>query len=520
MTVRDALAFMFVWGVWLITPILFDGIDTVSRLFTVWRTARQRRRQRAIEDWELPRASVIVPCHNEEAVIDRCLNSIKAQDYPSDKLEIIVVDDGSTDETAERVEAHVNGTAKDNGFRLRGRPIKVGPFDGTLILIKNGHAGKAHSLNAGIAVSNGEIVINIDSDVVLAFDAVRRMAETFVREPSVGAVTGNIEIDWDVLEARNEDGSLALDDNGDIVAAELSPMQRFLGHSQFLEYLSAFDLGRRSQAATGTVYTLAGACSAFRRTVLAEGVRYENSTVSEDTDMTFELHRRNIRVGFSHDARVYLEPVVEWDGLYAQRVRWARGQVEVIGRNSEYIGSKPSGRFGRIAIPKMLLFDHTVAFPRLIWAPLLLFFPLMGYSLRVVGAALVAMYLFYLFVEIVNAVAVHTIADDHTRARLAESAWAVIGMPLYRFCVFHFRFSGFLVAHTEEQKWTVSGPVQTARRDFNALRLKSIQFAGMLATVIAAVGIYLVRNAQALLGPALAGALVALREYARIRRWW
>ena len=426
-------AFVLLWGVWLITPVLVDGVDTVGRLLVVRSHQRDKMEREEFEDDELPTVTVIVPAHNEAAVIDRCLNSVKAQDYPHDKLEIIVIDDGSTDGTAVRVEGHVNGdTTYSDSFVLRGQPIKVGPFKGTLELIKNGHQGKAHALNAGIAASSGEIVVNIDSDVVISPTCVRAIASSFQRNPEMGAATGNIEIDWELIETRDRDGNLVLDEDGRIVSKRLGPVENFLARSQFLEYLASFDLGRRSQAQTETMYTLAGACSAFRRSVLEAGTFYSNTTVSEDTAVTFDLHKQNVTIGFVEDARVYLEPVIDWDGLYAQRVRWTRGQLEVCGLNEDLIGKRKLGSFSSVAVPKMLLFDHTLAFPRLIWAPLILAFPLIGYSWTVIILAILAMYVFYLAMEVVNTLAVFSIADDHTRDRIEHAAWVVFGMPLYR----------------------------------------------------------------------------------------
>lgn len=475
--------FLLVWGVWLITPVLVDGIDAVSRLVTVLSHDRKHKRNtRPVEDERLPSMTIIVPCHNEAEVIDRCLNSVKAQDYPHDKLEIIVVDDGSTDGTADRVEEHLYGQPAPGSYLLRGRPIQVGPFRGTLALIRNGHAGKAHALNAGLEASSGEIVVNIDSDVVLDPRAVRAIASYFVINEDVHAATGNVEIDWDILEERDREGRLILDENGDLIPRTLGAFERFLVKSQFLEYLTAFDLGRRSQSITGTMYSLAGACSAFRRSVFEGGHAYSNDTVSEDTLLTFELHRSGLRIGYVHDARVHLEPVVDWDSLYAQRVRWARGQMEVVGVHEDLVGSRESGSFSRLGIPKMLLFDHTLAFPRLIWMPLILCFPLIGYSWRLLAVAIVAMYAFYLAVELVNSVAAYTISDRQTRSRIEHSEWAVLGLPIYRFIVFHFRFSGFLVVLREQQQWTMQGPMQTARRDAGTLRLRSIELlAGMLS---------------------------------------
>lgn len=480
------VVFILIWGVWLITPIMVDGIDSLVRIITVWAKKGDALAD-PLDDEFLPTMAIIVPAHNEAAVIDRCLNSIKAQDYPSDKLEIIVVDDGSTDGTGDRVEEHVNGTHEPAGdLRLRGEPIRVGPFNGKLTLVRRDKGGKASALNAGIALTGAEIVVNIDSDVVLAPHTMRAIASKFAADPAIGALTGNIEIDWDILEARDHDGNIVVDEDGCIVPRRLSFGERYLATSQFLEYLASFDLGRRAQSITSTMYTLAGACSAFRREVLTPTVRYSSDTVSEDTCLTFQLHRSDVKIGFAEEAKVYLEPVTTWDELYAQRARWTRGQLEVCGQNNDIVGRRGS-RFGRVSVPKMLLFDHTMAFPRLIWAPLLLMFPMLGYSYSIIAAALVAMYVFYVLIEILGTLSVFSIADAQTRSRIERSGWTLLLLPVYRFIVFHFRFSGFLVTLMEEQQWTIPGPLDGTRRDLRTIGLRSIEFAtGLMGGFLAA----------------------------------
>jgi cellulose synthase/poly-beta-1,6-N-acetylglucosamine synthase-like glycosyltransferase len=522
--VNTIWTFVLLWGVWLITPVVFDGLEALFRLSVV-RWKRRCDTECELEDWELPTVSIVVPAHNEEAVIDRCLNSVKAQEYPHHKLEVIVIDDGSTDRTAERVEEHVNGngryheTEHTNGsFILGGRPIKVGPFDGEMTLIKNGHQGKAHALNAGIQASTGDIVINIDSDVVLAPDTIRNIAEAFHEDPDLGAATGNIEVDWETIEARDADGELMLDEDGNIVSRELSLGERTLAKWQFLEYIASFRLGRESQSHLGTIYTLAGACSAFRRSILESAGLYSNRTVSEDTDLTLDMHRHDIKIAFIPGARVYLEPVVDWDSLYAQRVRWTRGQLEVCGLNEDIITRRGGGLLGRFALPQMLLFDHTIAFPRLVWMPLLLMFPLLGYSWGTLLQAFLAMYVLYVIIETINTMWCYNVAEPDTRRRVEQSGWALLGMPLYRFIVFHFRFSGFLVTMREEQQWTADGPLSQTRTDVRALRLRSIEFATGFVTVAGVAFVRAARYAQAVLVPAIIGVVLALTDFFTVSR--
>lgn len=466
-----ALVFFMLWGVWLITPILVDGVDAIARLVVVKRSKRSEGDR--LPDETLPTVTVIVPAHNEAAVIDRCLTSVKAQDYPHEKLEVIVIDDGSTDGTADIAEEHAH-EGPERSLVIRGQRISVGPFGGRFLVIRNGHAGKAHALNTGIAASDSELVINIDSDVVLAPQTVRLTAEAFIRDEHLGAATGDIEIDWELVQEHDHDGRPVTGDDGLPVGRKLTAWERTLSAAQFLEYLAAFRLGRQAQAVTGGMYTLAGAYSAIRRSALEKCRSYSNRTVSEDTDLTWELHRCGERIGFVPGARVLLEPCLRWDELYAQRVRWARGQLEVSALNDDLMRDRSTGRSERASLVKMLLLDHTLAFPRLLWAPLLLFFPLLGYPVALIALAMLGLYVLYVVIESMNTFAVFSIAEEDTRHRVERAGWSLFILPIYRFVVFYFRFSGFLVALTEEQQWTVPGHGARVHERFEIARLRSV----------------------------------------------
>lgn len=508
-------AFILLWGVWLITPVIVDGVDAVQRLLIVSRR-RHEPKPEPIDVEHLPSVTVIVPAHNEAAVIDRCLKSIKCQDYPHDRLEVIVIDDGSTDGTAELADSHANNSHPDTGTVIRGQRIAVGPFSGRFVVIRNNHGGKSNALNTGIAESTGEILVNVDSDVVLDPHCVRAIAEAFVRDPELGAATGNIEVEWDLVEARNDDGDLILDEEGMPTPKRLGVEERFLANAQFLEYLSSFRLGRAAQGETNTMYTLAGACSAFRRKDFEKAAFYSNRTVSEDTDMTWALHRAGVKIGFVPLARVFLEPVINWDELYGQRVRWARGQMEVAAINNDLIVNRTEKHVSRRGLPKMLLMDHTLAFPRLVWTPLVLFFPLLGYSPVLIAIAILAMYVFYVGLEVIGLFAVFAIAEEDSRHRIEEATWAVLALPIFRFIVFHFRFSGFLVALTEEQKWTIPGPIDGTRRELREAGMRSVQFVGGLLTGSISLSM---RAAQAMVGfvaPLLLLAVVVIDRFSSL----
>ncbi len=463
------LPFAVFWGVWILIPILVDGLDTLYHLGVVFLFRRRTRRCAHDED-ALPRISVVIPAHNEELTVDRCLNSLKVQDYPHERLEVIVIDDGSTDATSEAVAEHVNGNVNGNGrngggVRVNGTFIPVGDFSGVVKLVSKEKSGKADALNTGIAVAHGEIIVNIDCDVVLAPHTLRRTAEAFMRDPRLAAATGNIQVSWDIVEERDKSGDIVLDADGRPVVRELGGWERFLARCQFLEYLHAFWLGREAQDVTQSIYTLSGAFSAFRREVLLESIHYRSLTVSEDTDLTFDLHGRHGRVGFIPEAIVFMEPMLTWDDLYAQRVRWHRGELECCAAHAELIGNRRHGAFGRFVLPKMLIVDHSLAFPRLVWMFLLPHLGMFGYSTTVVLTACAVMYAFYVFIEAVGIAAVLALVRDApTRGEVLASLPMALVLPVYRFGLFFARMSGFLRALLEPPEWTVAGPSVDLRR--------------------------------------------------------
>src|SRR3989304_3013998 len=249
--------FILIWGIWILMPIMVDGTQILLKIgVVIFDQARQRRRPKpSLGGKDLPKISLIVPAHNEEKVIEKCLNSLKVQDYPHEKLELIVVDDGSTDKTKELVTSHINGAngsgyingkkagnggrkiaaspLGNNHVKINGKTYEANNFNGVIRLYTNGHRGKAYALNLGIKEAKGDLIINVDSDVILAPEAVREMAKAFLRDKNLGAACGNVEIDWETEE-------------------NLGPLAPILAKCQFLEFLNTFQIGKRYQSLTNS----------------------------------------------------------------------------------------------------------------------------------------------------------------------------------------------------------------------------------------------------------------------------
>jgi len=294
-----AIALIIYWGVWLLIPIVVDGITTLYTLIGVSLVHLQHARNRVPPLQSYPLVSIIIPVYNSEVTLEACLRSIAAQDYPAQKMEVHLINNGSSDRSHQVF------------MRLRQKlPLHMGWYS---IFDK----GKAWAMNAGIHMANGAYIFNIDSDVVLAPDAVRHVVEEMEFKRDLGAVTGAIQ----VLPPEDDD----------------APLTRLLAQCEYFEYLTAFHVGRQHQTLMQNIYTLSGAFSVFRRELLLQTGLYRNITVTEDTDLTFEIHERygDWRIACISSAIAYVHPIESLNALYAQRVRWQRGQLEVSARHAD-----------------------------------------------------------------------------------------------------------------------------------------------------------------------------------------
>lgn len=244
--------------------------------------------------FDQPNVAVIVPAWNEGLVIGASIDRLVRLHYPQDRLRIYVVDDASTDDTPDVVRA-----------KAREHPGQV--FH---LRRERGGEGKAHTLNHGIervlAEDWAEAVLIMDADVIFALDSLRKMTR-HLADPKVGAVTAYIA-----------EGS-----------ADRNFLTRFIG----IEYVMAQLASRRSQNVLGAIACLAGGAQLHSRENLeAIGGRIPTGTLAEDTMATFESQLRGRRMVFEPHALVLAEEPRTIDALWRQRLRWARGNVQVTGR--------------------------------------------------------------------------------------------------------------------------------------------------------------------------------------------
>ncbi len=465
--INNGLLFMLLfWGVWLLIPLVTDGLSSLWHItIAIW--SFRRSNLPALLEQHLPRVSIVIPAYNEEFNIDRCLLSIKAQTYPHHLLEIVVINDGSQDNTSDSVLRHIGSANYSNGV-LRTNSFVVAPeeFGGVINLIRRKRGqpwenGKPAAVNAGLKIISGDIVVALDSDVVLEPSAVEYAVRAFLADDKLVAATGHLIIDPYLVNAVDKKGNILTDENNLPLPRQLTFSQRFLAACQFIEYLTGFHLGRRSEGLVDSMFTLSGACAVYRRSIFQQFGGYRGRTVSEDTDMTFLLQQiPGKRVGYLPNMRVHLAPVLSWASLYSQRTRWQRGALEVMAVHmttpSQFINKR---FFWKIALPLRLQIDHTLALPRLAWTLMIFMMPLFGYSWGIVGLALALLMVFYIVLNTIRILTSYVFSWPPEKVFIRKYLSYIPFIPLYNTFLFWVRMSALMRTLTEDATWTVQSPL-------------------------------------------------------------
>lgn len=230
-----------------------------------------------------PPVTIIVPAYNEGLVIEPAIRSLLQMDYPA--YEILVVDDGSSDDTRERV-----------------APLEGRYGDVTVRLVSKTNGGKASALNTGIALARHDFVLCMDGDSKLE-PQVLRVAMPHFAKSHVAAVAGNVKV-------INRDSHLA----------------RF----QALEYIEGLNMARRAQGFVRVVNIIPGPIGVFRRSVLQEVGGYDRDTFAEDADLTLKILSIGYHIVYEDRAVAWTEAPEKTLDLIKQRYRWTRGILQAV----------------------------------------------------------------------------------------------------------------------------------------------------------------------------------------------
>jgi cellulose synthase/poly-beta-1,6-N-acetylglucosamine synthase-like glycosyltransferase len=303
-----------------------------------------------------PAVSVLVPAHDEEAGILDTLAAALGQRYPA--LEVVLVDDGSTDRTfdlvAERyalreVIPHPTADLPVDGEVLSVHRATTG--DPLTVIRKTSVGRRSDALNAALNLARHPLVCMVDADSLLEPDALLRVSRPFVEDPEQVVAAGGV--------IRTVNG--ALTDRGTVVEPRLSP--KWLVRIQAVEYLRSFLLGRTGWADANALLIISGAFGLFRRDLLVEIGGLDPLSLAEDAELVVALqehlrrNRRPHRVVFVPEPVCWTEVPETWQVLGRQRRRWAHGLGQLLWKHRRMVGNPRYGAVGMLALPFFLFFE-------------------------------------------------------------------------------------------------------------------------------------------------------------------
>lgn len=271
------LVFIF-WNLYNV-PVVLTGIRSLLR-----EKKKKNKKHRSYDEAKLPKVSIVIPAKNEEKVVGRLLDALMKVNYPSVKMEVIVVNDDSKDRTREIC----------TSFCSRFPQIRL--------LNRKGSTTKASALNYGVSFASGEIIGTFDADNVPDADSLIN-AVRFFEDPEVAAVQGRIC-------AINADENM---------------LTKFLFYEKNLQYESYV----RGKDHLGLYVSMGGTCQFIRRTALEEVNGWDGESITEDAELSLKLTAKDFKIKYASDALTWEENPRTFKDMIRQRVRWYKGNIEL-----------------------------------------------------------------------------------------------------------------------------------------------------------------------------------------------
>lgn len=275
---------------------------------------RKRRRKQnftVIQNDFRPLVSVVIAAYNEEKVINHTIHSVLKSDYRP--LEVIIVNDGSTDRT-EEVILNEFGNHPD------------------VWVITKPNGGKTDAVNLGYCVAYGEIIVSIDADTIIAENAISMLVRHFT-DVKIAAVSGNVKV---------------------------GNVKNLLTLWQHIEYVTGFNLERRAFDKLNCIPVVPGAIGAWRKSAVADVGYFRHDTLAEDTDITLTLLRHGYRVQFEDQAYAYTEAPEDVKSFLKQRTRWIYGTLQCLWKHRGALFSGEQKSLGFVTLPNMWGFQYGV----------------------------------------------------------------------------------------------------------------------------------------------------------------
>ena len=339
----------------------FAAINTIYlvQLVIGWRAVRRRMRSIVLEDFHdiresgvAPPVSIVVPAYNEGKTIIESVHSLLALRYP--RLEVVVVNDGSADDTLDLLIAEfgLRRTPRVYWQRIKSKSVRGiywSPAHPNFWVLDKLNGRKADAVNAGINLASAPYVCVVDGDSVLEGDAMSAIMHAVLPHSAETVAAGG------TIRIAN---GCQIDRTSGITRVGVP--RTWLGAGQVMEYLRSFLFGRAAWSECGSLMIVSGAFGVFRKDVVVEIGGFRHDTVGEDMDLVVRMHRhmraagRPYRVAFVPDPVCWTECPETRQTLRNQRMRWQRGLGETLHHSYDMLARPRFGRIGLAAMPYLM----------------------------------------------------------------------------------------------------------------------------------------------------------------------
>ena len=296
-------------AVFLVAMVLGMGrLAVILALAARQRYARRHRRPAPAAGHYRPAVTVIIPAYNEDRVVGRTVRTVLDQHYEG--LEVLVVDDGSSDRTSDVVREEFG---EDPRVRL----------------FRKANGGKASALNFGVERASGDVIVALDADTLFPPGAIAALIAPLA-DPKVGAVAGNAK-----------------------VGNRINLVTRW----QAVEYVTSQNIDRRAFSLLNCITVVPGAIGAWRKALIVESGGFSSQTLAEDQDLTMTILENGWRIAYADRATAYTEAPDTLGGLARQRFRWSFGTLQCAWKHSYALLRPRYGMFGFVGLTNIWIFQ-------------------------------------------------------------------------------------------------------------------------------------------------------------------
>lgn len=457
------------WLTWILIPVVVEIIPSIGTYLVLIRKFFSKKKRIEIE--KMPDITVIIPVYNSGESLEECISSVADSTYPNDLIEIMLVDNMSS----------------DNSFEVFQQcQLKYPDLNMQWMRSKQ---GKSKALNLALFNSNGKYIINIDSDGKLEEHALENLVVKFENNDDIHCMTGVILT------------------NPDLIKKTKNPALKFLQKMEYLEYCHSFMAGRNYESENNNIFSLSGAFSAFRKSTILKTQMYNTSTLCEDAHLTLQVKKNlNQKVALCENAIFITDPIESFGKLYTQRQRWQIGELEVL--HMFFDKKKLNARqFFTDGTVRMLMYDHTFAFPRMIWYFALIALGMTQYSMITIAKAVGLIYILYVLVSFLYFGAILLYMKDfkELRRHYIRKSPLLIFLPLYNLYVYFIRFAGIVNCINRKSSWNTKSFkdeckafANQVKEDFTFKQIREKRFSKK-SFFFVFVAVILIINASALL---------------------